>query len=238
MVKKESKYKTNKKVSKKPTQETKKHNADHKAAQKLPDSIGHIGDGLGDKKIIQSIDEITGSTCLKVYTDNSHYEVIDKKSQRKKKNRTKKAGLSDEEDKYEGSKEAHEEYPKYKVQTLQDHKNENPEIDQDSEEYAYQQKLINKENTKKKKKSMFLEGNPNHMLDQVDMSDAFENSEKEVHNMGGMDAGKKETLSDSDEQSDKHYGIKNKNRTRKKNTHKKIIKAETSKGLEYFHAKS
>lgn len=124
MVKRESKYKTNKKVSKKPAHETKKHNADHKAAQNSSDGVSHIGGGLGDKGVIQTIDEITGTTCLKVYTDNSHYEIIDKKSQRKKKNRTKKGGLSDEEDKYEISKEAHGEYPKYKAHTVQDTKNE------------------------------------------------------------------------------------------------------------------
>lgn len=51
---------------------------------------------------------------------------------------------------------------------------------------------------------MILEGNPNHMMNQVDMSDAQENSENGFHIMGGMGSGTKGTLADSD----KHYGTK------------------------------
>lgn len=58
--------------------------------------------------------------------------------------------------------------------------------------------MVNKEKNKKNKKSMFIEGNPNHVMNQVDMPETFEFSKKELHKMVVRDAGKKGTLVNPD----------------------------------------
>ncbi|CAI2373075.1 unnamed protein product [Moneuplotes crassus] len=236
MVKRESKYKTNKKVAKKPAKEVNKYIANYSTFKKVQDDVGYIGRESDDIKVVQKVDNNDKTTKIKVYTDNSHYEVIDKKSQRKKKNRTKKGELSGEEEKLPISKGTHEGYQKYKAQTVQDEKDENPTVDPTSEEYGYHQKLINKEKNRKNKKTTLIEGNPNHVINQVSMPDTFEFSKKELHKMVVRDAGKKGTLINPDGPFDtKTYALKAQNRTRKKKTHKKIIEAETGKREEYFH---
>lgn len=117
MVKRDSKYKTNKKVSKDNAANVNQYVAYHETHKKQ-----HEADPFtptpGDEEYVKTYNKKTGQTTFKVFTDNEHYEVVDKKAQRKKKNRTMKSS-SDEEEKLSSptSKE-----PAYKVLTVGDAK--------------------------------------------------------------------------------------------------------------------
>ena len=63
-----------------------------------------------------------------------------------------------------------------------------------SEEYGYQQKLINKKLRKEKKKYFILEGNINHALNPINLPDTFEFTGNDLHKVVVKNAGTKRAL--------------------------------------------
>lgn len=87
MVKRESKYKTNKKIAKNKTS-IDVQIQEHLCYKKVDfeNTQYRVEQGKRAAKFKEKGNPIPE---YRVYTDNSHYEIIDKKSQRKKKNNTK-----------------------------------------------------------------------------------------------------------------------------------------------------
>ncbi|CAI2376712.1 unnamed protein product [Moneuplotes crassus] len=234
MVKRESKYKTNKKISKNTAFAMNTYICEAEINHKyFPWWSGHklIPD---DQKIIKEYNQKSEIPTIEIYTDNSHYEVVDKKSQRKKKNRTKKKLQDYAKQECIPSQTSCEELVKYKVQTVKDQNDENPQADINSEEYGYQQKMINKEKRKKNKKTLILEGNINHSLNHVDAPDTFEFSKKELSRFIVKGAGTNNTLVNANYwllgTSSKH---KARFKAQQKNTLNKIIANEKNGDIEY-----
>lgn len=169
MVKRDSKYKTNKSISKNIGASVNDHLNDkaREAADNLDDESTHMDD-TGEKYTSDF------GTKVKVHTDTSHYEVIDKRERKKVYLKCKEASLDNEEtketahDPVKNKKKRKYEFGNKNVKT------EDPETGVDetkvdeTEEELYEAKLKRKEEAKKGQKSHFIEGNLNRALNPIE----------------------------------------------------------------------
>ncbi|CAI2376184.1 unnamed protein product [Moneuplotes crassus] len=235
MVKRESKYKTNKKIAKNKTSidiQIQEHlcynkvdfeNTQHRADQgKTAATFKKDGNPIPE---------------YRVYTDNSHYEVIDKKSQRKKKNNTKKAiSTFDNESCSTDTSVENSLANGYKILTVEAANEMIPQGDVGTEEYKRHCKKISKKMQKQNRKIYKAKGNINHLVNYVELPDTFEFSKKELAKSIITDAGKKNTIYNASNKDEDNYekGLdKLRNRTRKKRLINNKIKGDMGETVEF-----
>jgi hypothetical protein len=180
MVKRDSKYKTNKTISK---------NIGASVNDQLNDKAREAADNLDKESthMDDTTEKFTSDfgTKVKVHTDTSHYEVIDKRERKKVYSKCKEANLDNEETKespYDPvknkEKRKYEFGNKVKAEVPDEEFVEEEEVPA-TEEELYEAKLERKEETKKGSKSHFIEGNLNRALNPIEDLSELPVSKKE-----------------------------------------------------------
>ncbi|CAI2377232.1 unnamed protein product [Moneuplotes crassus] len=238
MVKRESKYKTSKKISK-----NKKHIDTRIKEDLCYRKINFENTQYGadkDNKAAVFEDEGNSMPQYKGYTDNSHYERVDKKDQRKKKN--KKNNMHAHMDKIVDSmiaseREKNKKEKEIKFVTKGDISK--MAMKDEFEDEEDKEANLQRRNQKQNKKYYKLEGNMNHLVNPVDVPEVFEFSKRDLAKQIVKGAGTKNTLYNGSTKSDNHFvrNDKFKNRTRKKRIIDYRVRGDLGKATEFSNRK-